>query len=1030
MGNSLSQKDRKNRIGKAKKITAIDNSMESLLLQAEKIAAFLRYYNFSNTAAGYFDEMLHDLHQIRTNGIKHFIPDGKLEPSQALLYVFLHQLHTIGQHFNQRVKDYANWYLHHYLNLKPLPLGKHKVCVFFQKNTDDPLVIEKDFGFLLKENKNQTLVYRLSEDTFIGNVSIERLFSLHFCKQANIYPASHLDYVTALIITNLKKKTSHENMMFVVDENSKHVRKLGFLVTSPSLLLREGKRHVKFKLKFEKSFDIQSVLDILKEKITDEEFSHEGLEYLFFHDIFFISISTSNGWKNIEDYIIAYENECLRIEFSLAADFPATTACEEELHKFNSKYPSIRFILNVDAWLYAYSWLKDIFLEKIFIETDVSDISNILVYNDLGRIDNSKPFNPFGINTEKGAWFTVGNYEMALKNTHTVHLKIEWGQLPTEHDGLYGYYKGYNTPIDNTSFKINSRYLIDYRWKNDKKICLFASEPQQENDTPYPNAPLANTGCLKDISVENMPPIKMEEEQYEYNIYTQSGFISLVLVEPETGFGEKVYRNIFTDYIIKNSLKKKSKTPTPNPPVNPQIERLTMSYSACDEIDMRKKDIDCCDSAFYHISSFGNHLMYPSREVDKVPLIYSMDTNANILILFSGLEKGRQLNLYFDFHAVNKEITLDYVPQIKWYLGNGYLWEQIPDRYIVKDKTRNLLASGIVKINIPENISHSLFNNKQQIWLRIGIEQHECAITCLKDIYVNVGEAELRMDEHILENEEPVHFVGDLELERKIPGIENFYPVSFYGGRKKEVPEEMLMRFSEFVSHRGKAVTPKDIERITLQEFPDIGKVKCFPDCNCKTEEKAVATLVVIPQINHEDKAQQHKPMANSRQILKIEYLLKKRVSAYLKKIDVINPLYEELIVRCKIKFNRKISTAACKAGLQDLFNEMIAPWQKTRELPFFDYYLDTHKLYEAIGSQNFTDEILHLSIVRITQNDEYFQVFQYGKDCPIIKPSKAFAIFIPAKEHIILDSETDTSIDFGIDEMIINESFIINEEC
>ena len=214
----MNKQDRKNRIEEARKIAVIDNSIESLLFQAKEIASFLKYYNFSNESDGYFDLFLHDLNEIREKGIKNFIPDGQMEPSQALLLTFIHHLYDISQSFNQRFKEYSNWYVHHYLNLKPLSLEKHKVCLSFQKNIPEPIVIEKGFGFVLKENKNETFVYKLSEDTLIENISIENILALYFCKQKNIYPASIFDFVTSLRVKDLRKDISQEKMMFTTEE--------------------------------------------------------------------------------------------------------------------------------------------------------------------------------------------------------------------------------------------------------------------------------------------------------------------------------------------------------------------------------------------------------------------------------------------------------------------------------------------------------------------------------------------------------------------------------------------------------------------------------------------------------------------------------------------------------------------------------------------------------------------------------------------------------------------------------------------
>ncbi len=82
----------------------------------------------------------------------------------------------------------------------------------------------------------------------------------------------------------------------------------------------------------------------------------------------------------------------------------------------------------------------------------------------------------------------------------------------------------------------------------------------------------------------------VSEEEYDYNILSESGFFRFILEEPKMGFGEKQYRALFPEQIIKRALKK-SKTKLLNPPITPLIERVTLSYSSVDVIDMRKKTI-------------------------------------------------------------------------------------------------------------------------------------------------------------------------------------------------------------------------------------------------------------------------------------------------------------------------------------------------------------------------------------------------------------------------------------------------------
>ncbi len=248
----LSQQDRIGRINAVTKFAVIDNSMESLLRQAEEIASFIRYYNLNGEADGYFDQFLQDLCAIREQGVTHFTPDGNLEPAQALLLTFLKQLHEITTQFNQRWEDYAYWYFQDVLKLKPLPLDSHKVCLLLTKNTNEIITIEKGFGFIPMEGKPDAPAYRLMEDTLVENTAIEQVISIYFNRQRNIFPAARLGFVTTLNVKTLSatgEDVSQDNTLFGEDKTAKNVQPLGFLITSPSLLLREGKRAVTIALK-------------------------------------------------------------------------------------------------------------------------------------------------------------------------------------------------------------------------------------------------------------------------------------------------------------------------------------------------------------------------------------------------------------------------------------------------------------------------------------------------------------------------------------------------------------------------------------------------------------------------------------------------------------------------------------------------------------------------------------------------------------------------------------------------------------
>lgn len=1032
-GDGLNRKDRVERITSVKSFQAIDNSLQSLLRQTAGIASFIRYYDFTNNPDGYFEEQLCALKQLaeefRRTGT--FVADGDMEPSQALLWTFLQQLHTITQRFNDRWIDLPYWYMNEVLGVESLPPEPDRVWVRFIKNIPENAWIEQGECFMTPEDEDgNTLCYRLNADFEVQNIVVDRAFSIYFEKRKNIFPASVLGAVTSLKIKDLLSEPAR-GLMFGEGRDLLSSQSMGFMIASPALLLREGKRIVTITFEAENTPLSSYIESFVMPHIGRFDFStQEGAFARLLNNLFYIQISTVEGWKLLSNYTAQPADDCsddLVLKFVLSEDFPATVGCTSELHAFESAEPVLKVLLNLDAWLYPYSWISCFLLRRIRIHTRVEGVTNLLVYNELGRIDNSKPFLPFGLNTEKGAWFAIGNYEMAIKQAQMVDLKMTWKQLPEDVRGLEGYYEGYGADINNRSFKIHPRYLSDYTWRMISATTpyyLFATQTGS-GDGPAPNMPLTDENKWRDIPIDKMPPTRLKEEEYEYSIQSKTGFVSFMLEEPAMGFGEKRYRRLFTEMMIHNAFRKK-KQALLNPPITPMIERLTMDYEAEECIDLRIR-VKTDRNIFYHVFPLGCKQVYPNQENTSIPLIYTMESGANVLLGLKNVKGGEFMRLYLDFIPINTEMAQLEIPQIKWYYGDGYTWHLMPDGAVLNDTTRNLLMGGCVEFSLPADIHLYRSLRDDIVWICAGVSENYEYIPELAGIYTNVAEVILDIadekDECLYDYKK--HQGKKLAPARHLPGITGVQMISsFYGGREKETDLNKLIRISEYVTHRGRAVIPRDYERITLQRFPEVEKVKCIPSLDTKQERNGVVTVAIIPR---EDKVTTSgwRPKASSNLILSVEDFLQNCVSESVTAVDVINPEYEELMIRCKVSFKRHFSSGTSRRRLKALCDDMIAPWQEDRKIPRFDYYLSVRNILDTILKQEYIRKVEELSVIRLAEREaEYFIINEYKNEDDIIKPSVPYGIFVPAREHLFL---YEVEGDFGINEMTVDDTFVVN---
>lgn len=96
MSNGLSQIDRKQRVEAQNEIAIIEGEINLLLQQAKTIAGIIHYVDTERERNVFFDIFLNELRSIYKNVITSSFT-GNTEPSQAIVYSFLHHLSIILQ---------------------------------------------------------------------------------------------------------------------------------------------------------------------------------------------------------------------------------------------------------------------------------------------------------------------------------------------------------------------------------------------------------------------------------------------------------------------------------------------------------------------------------------------------------------------------------------------------------------------------------------------------------------------------------------------------------------------------------------------------------------------------------------------------------------------------------------------------------------------------------------------------------------------------------------------------------------------
>lgn len=225
-------------------------------------------------------------------------------------------------------------------------------------------------------------------------------------------------------------------------------------------------------------------------------------------------------------------------------------------------------------------------------------------------------------------------------------------------------------------------------------------------------------------------------------------------------------------------------------------------------------------------------------------------------MLFIGIENLyplQSISLLFQFAEGSAEDEDNDPPEIHWsYLTNNE-WRPLKTENLVSDGTYGFQATGIVKIDVPADItSHNSIMPDNLVWFSASVKEKSNCIPMLVDVVAQAvvasfkdnGNAQSHFDMAL-----PAGSISKLVVEVDEVSSVN-QPFASFDGKHKEIGKEFYTRVSERLRHKARAITAWDYEHLVLDRFPSIYKVKCIthtdPNCLCPTP-------TVVPDDKHED---------------------------------------------------------------------------------------------------------------------------------------------------------------------------------
>jgi hypothetical protein len=842
------------------------------------------------------------------------------EPHYALFLTFLRLFRFAQDHLNEYTQDHLDFYYKNVLQLANNAAVPDFVHLIFelQKNTDQHL-LSKGTNFKAgKDANNNDLYYALTDNLMVNKAVVQSLKSLYLDKDevpVTLYGSPVADSEDG---QGGKLSSADGSWMPFGNPQKASPAALGFAIASNILFLNEGQRIVAL------IFNCDSLAGV-----SDSDFQN----------IFTIWFTGQKKWFAANTYKAQILGNSFVLLITLAGDAQPVIPYSQKIHggNFTEGLPMVQVMLNSYT---SYQKIKALKIKSILLEVNAS-VKNLSLQNDDGKIDPSKPFKPFGEFPEYGASFIIGSKEIFQKKLAALKVIVEWQ----------------NAPVSGTTASVNA--LLKSNWE------------------PLPNS-LDISGLS--FSLTNPASLTPMEEDFsaneDYAITSTDGFIKLEL--ESTNYSIDTYLNGVSSALSNASVNiittngnvtgyQLNAPAVQKPPTPPVAKSISIDYTALESITFNEPTVAVFavrSNFYYHIEPFGFREMSPYLTSDPLTLLPVFDLDDGVPKddggeLWIGLSNAVPGETYSFLFQVSDGTAnpLKNMTGLDWYYLSKNNWRKFGP-LSVNDLTNNLTRSGLVVLNVPPDAT--LLNTRADtglLWLK-GVVSHDPDAVCnLIAVVNNAAKAEffqnipagIELTQTLPPNTISKPAVADASLKK------TDQPYASFDGRLQETDDQFYIRVSERLRHKHRAWAAWDYERLVLQQFPQIHKVKClnhtgFININNTLQQKysevlpGHVTIVTIPDLSHTNSLNPLLPYTSIGLLAEIKHYLSSLDTSFLaddssgnEHLHLVNPQFEGVQFDFKVSFLPGYDEIFYSNLLKNEIIQFLTPWayDTTQEVEF-----------------------------------------------------------------------------------------------
>ncbi|SKB72193.1 hypothetical protein [Dyadobacter psychrophilus] len=981
----------------------------------------------------------------------------KHQPHIALFIAFLELFRIAQQQLNGLTERHLNFYYKDVLHIKEKAAQPDQVNVIFEL-AKDASVCHLPKGTPLSAGKDSfgiDQIYVTDRDMVINKAKVKEVKNV-FIDQC---PQGLIRGFYARSVANSKdgegKQTVEENGWWnpyssdslkhqnscgqIIRHRGSNYARIGFAIASPQLRMEGGNRKMRLKMKglskiLTKSEDFTIRLSAAKKwmDIDTPAIADPNNGFTFFAARFFPPEPTYHMdtqdpdaiWiyiPNKEDAIIGYDPK-IHTEATFPTNQPVLQILlkQDVLSIASEDWENAALDFGVtEAVVNAVNTMTNNF--ELLI--DVKGLKNVIIQNEQGVQPADSPFYPFTPLPTPGSPLYIGNEEMFNKRILDFDIVPDW-QIG-------------GGPFD----KIRYEARVNKSWvnvKNDEGLRTFEQPAQRQIVKFDAFSESLSTGFIKMVFDD---PIKTDPVQLmQLGNESKVNAISLNYVSTLTRLEDSLdqFFHVYPFGVVESALdqqdisirKEASKVNVSLrnnvgdgkvwaanrafPDFKYGMQTISLAGVKVDKLSEQDwteaAEINFDNTATLSRRNTLSNTKNGEFSLDAVsvskPNQYTgaVRQEASLYIGLEGLVVPQNLSLLFQVAEGTAMDDDRDPPRINWSYLSENQWKVLPVTNVILDTTYGLQTTGIVLFDIPEDATaQNTIMTTGLHWIAASVDSDSHRLPYLVKIVAQAVPARFRD-----QGNAPEHYDAALPAKRittlldkpeEIKTIEQ--PFASYNGVPAEIGKEFYMRVSERLRHKNRAITTSDYEKLVLEYFPSVFKVKCIthtdPNCLCRDfnaepddecsprdpqqvpkpviccgPQVAPGHVLIVPieDLKNRNAINILQPRTSYRVLREIEILLKKRTSPFVK-IHARNPVYEEILTAFRVQFYNGLDKGFFLTKLNEELREFLTPWA-----------------FDASADVVFGSQIYASSVINFIEERPYvdfitdFMMYQVKCDC------------------------------------------------